>query len=35
MDVQGHRGCRGYLPENTLPALADRVAHTLDDKDFR
>ena len=22
MDVQGHRGCRGYLPENTLPAFA-------------
>ena len=21
MDVQGHRGCRGYLPENTLPAF--------------
>jgi glycerophosphoryl diester phosphodiesterase len=22
IDVQGHRGCRGYLPENTLPAFA-------------
>ena len=22
MDVQGHRGARGYLPENTLPAFA-------------
>src|SRR3954470_13916485 len=22
MDVQGHRGCRGHLPENTLPAFA-------------
>ncbi len=22
MDVQGHRGTRGYLPENTLPAFA-------------
>ena len=22
MDVQGHRGCRGYLPENTLPAFS-------------
>ena len=21
MDVQGHRGCRGHLPENTLPAF--------------
>jgi glycerophosphoryl diester phosphodiesterase len=25
MDVQGHRGCRGYLPENTLPAFARAV----------
>lgn len=22
IDVQGHRGCRGYLPENTLPSFA-------------
>src|SRR3954462_15879804 len=22
MDVQGHRGARGYLPENTLPSFA-------------
>jgi len=22
MDVQGHRGCRGHLPENTLPAFS-------------
>lgn len=22
MEVQGHRGCRGHLPENTLPAFA-------------
>ena len=22
IDVQGHRGARGYLPENTLPSFA-------------
>ena len=22
MDVQGHRGARGYRPENTLPAFS-------------
>ena len=21
IDVQGHRGCRGLLPENTIPAF--------------
>ena len=25
MDVQGHRGCRGYLPENTLPAFSRAI----------
>ncbi|MEM6803094.1 MAG: glycerophosphodiester phosphodiesterase family protein [Bacteroidota bacterium] len=25
MDVQGHRGCRGLLPENTLPAFAKAI----------
>ena len=33
MDVQGHRGCRGYLPENTLPAFRRALefgVHTLE-----
>ena len=21
LDVQGHRGCRGLMPENTIPAM--------------
>lgn len=25
MDVQGHRGCRGLLPENTLPAFMKAI----------
>jgi glycerophosphoryl diester phosphodiesterase len=25
VDVQGHRGCRGLLPENTLPAFAEAL----------
>lgn len=32
-DVQGHRGCRGYLPENTLPAFSKAIelgVHTLE-----
>lgn len=33
IDVQGHRGCRGLLPENTLPAFAKAIdlgVHTLE-----
>lgn len=33
IDVHGHRGCRGHLPENTLPSFAaaiDAGAHTLE-----
>ena len=30
MDVQGHRGCRGYLPENTLPAFSLAVEMGVD-----
>jgi len=26
IDIQGHRGCRGLLPENTIPAFI----HALD-----
>lgn len=26
LDVQGHRGCRGLLPENTLPAFTKALA---------
>ena len=26
LDVQGHRGCRGLLPENTLPAFREAIA---------
>lgn len=25
LDIQGHRGCRGLLPENTIPAFAKAV----------
>src|SRR5712692_375167 len=30
MDVQGHRGARGYLPENTLPAFAKGLEFGVD-----
>ena len=33
MDVQGHRGCRGLMPENTIPAFIkalDLGVHTLE-----
>jgi glycerophosphoryl diester phosphodiesterase len=33
IDVQGHRGCRGLMPENTLPAFIKAIAlgvHTLE-----
>lgn len=33
IEVQGHRGCRGLLPENTLPAFAKAIklgVHTLE-----
>ncbi len=30
MDVQGHRGARGYLPENTLPAFARALEFGVD-----
>ena len=33
IEVQGHRGCRGLLPENTLPAFKRAIAlgvHTLE-----
>ena len=26
IDIQGHRGARGLLPENTLPAFARALA---------
>ena len=26
LDVQGHRGCRGLMPENTLPAFEKAIA---------
>ncbi|KJD32071.1 glycerophosphodiester phosphodiesterase [Tamlana nanhaiensis] len=32
-DIQGHRGCRGLMPENTLPAFKKAIAlgvHTLE-----
>ncbi len=25
LDVQGHRGCRGLLPENSLPAFEKAI----------
>ncbi|MEM9832845.1 MAG: glycerophosphodiester phosphodiesterase family protein, partial [Bacteroidota bacterium] len=25
LDIQGHRGCRGLLPENTIPAFIKAV----------
>lgn len=33
IDVQGHRGCRGLMPENTMPAFEKAIAlgvHTLE-----
>lgn len=33
LDIQGHRGCRGLLPENTLPAFKKAIelgVHTLE-----
>jgi len=30
MDVQGHRGCRGHLPENTLPAFQRAIELGVD-----
>jgi len=33
IDIQGHRGCRGLLPENTLPAFEKAIGlgvHTLE-----
>ena len=30
IDVQGHRGARGYLPENTLPAFAKGLEFGVD-----
>ena len=33
LDVQGHRGCRGLLPENTIPAFLKAIdlgVHTLE-----
>ncbi|HYT47470.1 MAG TPA: glycerophosphodiester phosphodiesterase [Burkholderiales bacterium] len=30
IDVQGHRGARGYLPENTLPAFARALGMGVD-----
>jgi len=30
IDVQGHRGARGYLPENTLPAFAKALEFGVD-----
>jgi len=30
IDVQGHRGTRGYLPENTLPAFAKALEFGVD-----
>ncbi len=33
MDIQGHRGCRGLYPENSLPAFSKAIAlgvHTLE-----
>lgn len=33
MDIQGHRGCRGLLPENSLPAFEKAIdigVHTLE-----
>lgn len=30
IEVQGHRGCRGVLPENTLPAFAAAIAAGAD-----
>ena len=30
IDVQGHRGCRGHLPENTLPAFQRAIEMGVD-----
>ncbi|WP_303316190.1 glycerophosphodiester phosphodiesterase family protein [Flavivirga abyssicola] len=33
IDIQGHRGCRGLMPENTIPAFEKAIAlgvHTLE-----
>ena len=33
IDIQGHRGCRGLLPENALPAFKKAIelgVHTLE-----
>lgn len=33
IDIQGHRGCRGLMPENTIPAFIEAVSigvHTLE-----
>ncbi|TGV02546.1 glycerophosphodiester phosphodiesterase family protein [Flavivirga rizhaonensis] len=33
IDIQGHRGCRGLMPENTIPAFKKAIAlgvHTLE-----
>ena len=33
LDLQGHRGCRGLMPENTIPAMThalDLGVHTLE-----
>ena len=33
MDIQGHRGCRGLYPENSLPAFSKAIelgVHTLE-----
>jgi glycerophosphoryl diester phosphodiesterase len=39
-DLQGHRGCRGLMPENTVPAFLkalEKGVNTLEDGrgDFR
>lgn len=30
IEVQGHRGSRGTLPENTLPAFANAISNGVD-----
>lgn len=33
IDIQGHRGCRGLMPENTIPAFLHAIdlgVHTLE-----
>jgi glycerophosphoryl diester phosphodiesterase len=34
MDIQGHRGARGHLPENTLPAFALALEFGVDTVEF-